>query len=87
MIALFVKVKPGSSKDEISFDKEGKLVIKIKERPIEGAANVYLIKFMAKEFELRKSEITLEKGSGSPFKKILLDIDPNQLERILNKYK
>ena len=46
MTPLFVKVKPGSFKDEIAFDKEGKLMIKIKERPIDGAANIYLIKLL-----------------------------------------
>ena len=51
MIPLFVKIKPGSFKDEIAFDKEDNLIIKIREKPIDGAANDYLIKFLSKELK------------------------------------
>jgi hypothetical protein len=87
MISLVVKVKPAAFKDEISFDAEGDLTIKIRERPIDGAANDYLIRFLAKEWNLRKSDILLEKGLSSRFKKILLNIDTDELEKILNKYR
>lgn len=85
--AIHVKVKPGSFKDDISFDSEGNLVIKIKEKPIEGAANSYLIKYLAKEFNLSKSEVVLEKGSTSRFKKILLPFDQTETNKLLEKYK
>lgn len=87
MIPLIVKVKPGVFKDEIKIDAEGIITIKIKQRPIDGAANDYLIEFLAKEFNLRKSDIVLERGLSSRFKKILLNIQPAELEKILNKYK
>lgn len=84
MIQLRVKVKPGSFKDEILFDSEGNLIIKIREKPIDGAANVYLLKYLSKEF---KCSVNLEKGQSSQFKKLLLDLDPAQLEELLSKYK
>lgn len=87
MISLVVKVKPGVFKDEIVFDTEGELTIKIRERPIDGAANDYLIRFLAKEWDMRRSDILLEKGLSSRFKKILLNIEPEELEKILNKYR
>ena len=87
MIPLVVKVKPGAFKDEIAYDAEGALTIKIRERPIDGAANDYLIRFLAKEWNMRKSDIILEKGLSSRFKKILLNINTVEFEKILSKYK
>jgi uncharacterized protein (TIGR00251 family) len=80
---LYVKIKPGSFKDEISIDAEGNWIIKIKEKPIDGAANTYLIKFLSKEFKLSKSEITIEKGLSSRIKKIRLNLTEEALERCL----
>ena len=87
MVSLHLKVKPGSSKDEILFDAEGNLVVKIREKPIDGAANDYLIKFLSKEFKISKSSIVLEKGQTSPFKKFLLSLNQPELEEILKHYK
>lgn len=87
MTSLFVKIKTGSFKDEILFDAEGSLVIKITEKPIDGAANDYLIKFLSKEFKISKSSVILEKGQTSPFKKLLINLSPRELEEILSKYK
>lgn len=87
MISIVVKVKPAAFKDEIVFDAEGELTIKIRERPIDGAANDYLVRFLAKEWNMRKSEILLEKGLSSRYKKILLSIEPEELEKILKKYR
>lgn len=86
-MSLNIKVKPGSFKDEVLIDAEGILTVKIREKPIEGAANDYLVKFLAKEFDLNKSAVTLEKGTTSRFKKINLFVEPMQWQEILNRYK
>ena len=87
MANLHLKVKPGSSRDEILFDAEGNLIVKIREKPIDGAANDYLIKFLSKEFKISKSNIILEKGQTSPFKKLHINVSESELETILNKFK
>jgi uncharacterized protein (TIGR00251 family) len=87
MLSILLKVKPGSSKDEITLDEEGNFLVKIKERPVDGAANTYLLKFLSKEFNIRKRAVSLEKGSTSRFKKILLDMDQPALDTILTRYK
>ena len=87
MTPLFVKIKPGSFKDEIVFDIEGNLIIKIREKPIDGAANDYLIKFLSKEFKINKSNIQIEKGLTSPFKKLLLNLTSEEIEVLLSKYR
>jgi uncharacterized protein (TIGR00251 family) len=87
MTPLRIRVKPGSSRDEVSFDTEGQLTVKIREKPIDGAANDYLIKFLSKEFGLPKSSILLEKGSTSRFKKISLNVSPDKLQNLLARYR
>jgi uncharacterized protein (TIGR00251 family) len=87
MISLNIKVKPGSFKDAIEFDAEGTLVVKLREKPIDGAANEALIKFLSKEFNVSKNSITLEKGQTSRFKKIQIHLSGSELEQILSKYK
>lgn len=80
MVTLHIKVKPGSFKDEISFDAEGTLVVKIREKPIEGSANEYLLKYLAKQFNLNKSTVTLEKGKTAIYKTINLHISTQEWE-------
>lgn len=87
MISLIVKVKPASAKDEIILDADGILTIKIRERPVDGAANLYLIKFLSREFKISKNSISLEKGTTSRIKKITLDIDQAEMNLIINQYK
>lgn len=87
MIPLIIKVKPGVSKNEIKIDAKGELTVKIRERPIDGAANEYLIRFLTEEWNLRKSDIILERGLSSRYKKLLLNVQPAELEKIVSKYK
>lgn len=87
MITVHIKVKPGSFKNEISFDPEGTLTVKLREKPIDGAANDALIKFLSKEFSLSKNSIVLEKGQTSRFKKLQLHVSQTELDQILSKYK
>lgn len=87
MLQISLKVKPGSFKDEISIDEEGMLLVKIREKPIDGAANEYLVKFLAKEFGISKSSVVLEKGATSRYKKINLHLSASEWQTILDKYR
>ncbi len=87
MTVLTIQVKPSSSKDEITMDENGHLLVKIRERPIDGAANKYLIQFLSDAFNIRKNCISLEKGSTSRFKKISFDIDQEILNTIIQRFK
>ena len=86
MVSIYIKVKPGSSRDEISIDKEGSWVVRIREKPIQGAANDYLIKFLSKEMKIPKSSILIEKGHISPVKKISIQMTPEELQNWITRY-
>ncbi len=87
MPIIQVKVKPGSFKDEISIDENNQWIIKIREKPIDGAANEYLIKFLSKELKVRKSDIVIEKGLTSQFKKIELNVSDEYFNSLHAQFK
>jgi uncharacterized protein (TIGR00251 family) len=87
MVSLHIKVKPGSFKDEILIDKDGTFIVKIREKPIDGAANEYLVRFLSKEFGISRNSVVLEKGQTSKFKKITLHISETEFNSLLNKYR
>jgi uncharacterized protein YggU (UPF0235/DUF167 family) len=82
-----VKVKPGSFKDEISIDENNQWIIKIREKPIDGAANEYLIKFLSKELKIRKSAVVIKKGLTSQFKTIELDVSEENFSTLFSRVK
>lgn len=87
MIRVVINVKPGASRDEISTDAEGNLLVRIKAKPIEGEANDYLVKYLADEFDISRSKIQLEKGATSRVKRIAIDITQEEFDKLLKKYK
>ncbi|HTA26296.1 MAG TPA: DUF167 domain-containing protein [Bacteroidia bacterium] len=87
MIKLLIKVKPNSAKDEISVDAEGNLTVKIRAKPIDGEANEYLIKYLAKEFDISQSLIQIEKGTTGRHKRIALNIELQKLEEFVKNHK
>ena len=52
-----VTVKPGSKKGPLVIEKGDELTVFLRECPIEGKANVALIKLLAEHFEDRKSVV------------------------------
>jgi len=67
-----VRVKPGSKTTGIEQDAQG-LLLRVRERAVEGAANEACIRALAEHFKLAPSRITLVRGAHSRQK--LFDID------------
>lgn len=75
---LAVRLTPGASHDRIDgwdVDAEGRAVLKVRvrARPVEGEANVALLKFLAKSLGVPKSAVTLQRGGQSRLKMIHID--------------
>lgn len=87
MIKLLIKVRPSSAKDEISVDAENNFTVKIRAKPIDGEANEYLVKFLAKEFNISRSFIQIEKGATSRLKRIIINIEQVEFDTIIKKWK
>ena len=58
-----VTVKPGSKKGPLVIEKGDELTVFLRECPIEGKANVALIKLLAEHFDIAKSQIKIGRAS------------------------
>ena len=68
---ITVQVKPGSKKGPVVEPQpDGSLVVFIKERAVDGAANEGLIRVLAEHLNCRKSEIEIESGFTSRIKRV-----------------
>ena len=80
VITLKLYVQPGSKKNEVIGLFEGSLKIKLATQPIEGQANMALIKYLSLLLKVPKSKITLKKGEKSRHK--IMDIQSNDITLI-----
>jgi uncharacterized protein len=74
MPVIRVKVKPNSSRNQLSKVSETEWEVKIKAKPIDGEANRALIEFLSEELNIAKSKINIVKGLQSGFKTIQIQI-------------
>ncbi|MDI6624280.1 MAG: DUF167 domain-containing protein [Brevundimonas sp.] len=85
MANLPVRLTPGAASDRIDgwdVDADGRPVLKVRvrARPVEGEANVALIKLLAKTLGVPKSSVTLDRGGQSRTKMIsVADLSPDEL--------
>jgi uncharacterized protein (TIGR00251 family) len=80
VITLKLYVQPGSKKNEVIGLFEGALKIKLATQPIEGQANLALIKYLSQLLKVPKSKIILKKGEKSRHK--IVDIQSNDINLI-----
>lgn len=70
---LKIKVTPRGSKTGILGTlPDGTIRIKLTAPPVDGAANEALIKFIAEEYKIPKTKITIKSGQTSRIKTILI---------------
>lgn len=71
---LRIKVRPKSSKNEVTEILDDETIkIRIKAVPENGKANEELIKFLAKELDIQKSQISIISGKSEPLKLIKIN--------------
>ena len=87
MITQRIKVKPGSFKDEILIDENNDWTVKIRAKPIDGEANVYLVDYLSKQFNINKSGIRIEKGTTNQYKTLSINVDASEFETMRVKFK
>lgn len=76
-------LQPRSSKDEFAGLHGQSLKIRIKAPPVDGKANDYLMKFLAKQFGVSKRSITIISGELSREKRIKID-EPQRIPNTPN---
>ncbi len=66
-----VTVKPGSKKGPlVELQDDGSLLVFVRERAVDGAANDGVVRALADHFGCKRSAITIESGFSSRIKRI-----------------
>ena len=77
-LVLRLYIQPKASRDSIIGLHGDELKVAITAPPIDGKANAHLVKYLAKQFKVAKSQVLLEKGELGRHKQIKI-IDPQHI--------
>ncbi|XP_056307576.1 UPF0235 protein C15orf40 homolog [Danio aesculapii] len=83
-ITIAIHAKPGAKQNAVTDVSEEAVGVAIAAPPTDGEANAELLRYLSKVLQLKKSEVSLDKGSKSREKVIRVTADVSQ-EEILNK--
>lgn len=78
------RVQPRASSDEFAEILGDAIKIRLTAPPVDGKANAHLVKFLAAEFGVAKSQVTILKGETSRQKRIQIQY-PRRLPPIVAK--
>ena len=70
---LSVYVQPGASRAAVGGTFDGSLIVRVRERPIDGGATDAVRDALAEAFNLRPRQVTLVRGATSRHKTFALD--------------
>ncbi len=83
---IIVQAHPGAKKNQVLRFEDGAWNIKIAAPPVEGKANKKLIEFLSEVLDVPKGHITIEKGSTSKRKMIMVEgITQQEVDRKLRE--
>ncbi|AYN28933.1 YggU family protein [Buttiauxella sp. 3AFRM03] len=77
-LVLRLYIQPKASRDSIVGLHGDELKVAITAPPIDGKANAHLVKYLAKQLKVAKSQVLLEKGDLGRHKQIKI-IDPQHI--------
>ncbi|KAJ1373702.1 hypothetical protein KIN20_036181 [Parelaphostrongylus tenuis] len=86
-IALRIFAKPGAKINSVTNVGDDEISVAIAAPPREGEANEELVDYMRKLLDLRKSELTLDKGGKSRLKTLLITSSRISPEEVIAKLK
>jgi uncharacterized protein (TIGR00251 family) len=75
MRELLIQVKPGSSKESLEQLQDGTWLVRLRAKPVDGAANKALIALLSLTFDVPKSRVQIVRGESTRFKKVLIDME------------
>lgn len=70
---LQVKVKPRAQVSDLIQASDGTWVARLKSPPVDGKANEELIGLVARQFQCRKSAVTIKAGATGRTKLVMVD--------------
>ncbi|XP_031640065.1 UPF0235 protein C15orf40 homolog [Contarinia nasturtii] len=80
-IVLRIHAKPGAKQNGITDLSAEAIGVQIAAPPVDGEANSELVKYMSKVLQLRKSDVSLDRGSKSREKVLLVGKNTIDIDR------
>lgn len=77
-LVLRLYIQPKASRDSIVGEHGDELKVAITAPPVDGQANTHLVKFLAKQFRVAKSQVIIEKGELGRHKQVKI-IQPQHI--------
>ncbi|BBS90258.1 UPF0235 protein [Klebsiella sp. WP7-S18-CRE-02] len=77
-LVLRLYIQPKASRDAIVGVHGDELKVAITTPPVDGQANAHLVKYLAKQFKVAKSQVIIEKGELGRHKQVKI-IHPQQI--------
>ena len=71
-LLLFCHLQPKAADDSFAGIHGERLKIRIKAPPIDGKANAHLLRFLAAQFDVPHTQVTLQSGEGARQKTVLI---------------
>ena len=68
-----IKVKPNSKQQKIIEQSDGSLLVYLKSPPVDGKANQELIKILAKQYDVTRSQVTIKSGLSTKNKLVEIE--------------
>lgn len=72
-LTFTLRVIPRASRSEIVGEIDGSLKVRISAPPVDGAANIEVIKLLAKAFGVGRSAVSIVSGETSKTKRVRVD--------------
>ncbi len=82
-LILSLTIQPKSSKDQVVGEHNGRCKVRITAPPVDGKANLHLIRYLAKLFRVCKSQVIIEKGETSKHKQVRI-IEPTSVPAVFD---
>jgi len=77
-LVIRLYIQPKASRDQIIGLHGDEIKVAITAPPVDGQANAHLLKFIAKQFKVAKSNVTIEKGELGRHKQLRI-MHPHQI--------
>jgi uncharacterized protein YggU (UPF0235/DUF167 family) len=68
-----ITVKPNSKKGPLTEESDDGLIIYLRERAVDGAANKALVELLAKHFGVAKTRVAIKRGLASKHKTVVIN--------------
>ncbi|CAK9818755.1 UPF0235 protein C15orf40 homolog [Anthophora plagiata] len=84
-VTIKIQAKPGAKHNNVTDISDDAVGVAISAPPVEGEANTELVKYLASILGMRKSDVSLDRGSKSRQKVVV--VSGTTVEKVLEKLK